>query len=155
MNKSDPTKKPGTGFGVMILKGNSVLLGKRHVDPAKADSALHGEGSWTMPGGKLHFREEFEEGAVRETQEETGIVLNKKDLKVISLSSDIRSDAHFVTVGMLCTKFGGEPKVMEPEEITEWKWFPLDKLPTPLFPPSKKIIENYMAKRFYMYSFEK
>ena len=58
-------KKIGTGFGVMILHNNKVLLGQRHVDPAKADSELQGEGTWTMPGGKLHYGESFEEGAKR------------------------------------------------------------------------------------------
>jgi len=46
-------QKPGVGFGVMILKQGRILLGKRHSDPDKADSELHGEGTWTMPGGKL------------------------------------------------------------------------------------------------------
>ena len=33
-------KKMGIGFGIMILKNNKVLLGKRHDDPEKADSLL-------------------------------------------------------------------------------------------------------------------
>lgn len=48
------------------MNDGKVLLGQRHSDPEKADSALHGEGTWTMPGGKLHFGESFEEGATRE-----------------------------------------------------------------------------------------
>ena len=56
------TKKPGVGFGVILLKDKKVLLGKRHEDSKKADSELHGEGAWTLPGGKLEFGEEFEEG---------------------------------------------------------------------------------------------
>ena len=60
-------KKVGVGFGVMILKKGKVLLGKRHEDPEKASSELHGEGTWTMPGGKLHFGERFEDGASVET----------------------------------------------------------------------------------------
>lgn len=36
-------KKPGIGVGIMILKDNKVLLGKRHVDSQKADSELHQE----------------------------------------------------------------------------------------------------------------
>jgi len=53
-------KKPGVGVVMMILKETKVLLGKRHGDPKKADSELHGEGSWTMPG-ELHFKEELED----------------------------------------------------------------------------------------------
>lgn len=61
----DSNKNLGVGFGVMILKNNKVLLGKRHIDPEKADSELHGEGTWTMPGGKSHFGESFEEASYR------------------------------------------------------------------------------------------
>jgi len=75
--------KPGVGFGVILLKGGKVLLGKRHSDPKKADSELYGEGTWTLPGGKLEFGEEFEEGAIREVAEETSIKLNS--VKVISV----------------------------------------------------------------------
>ena len=39
-----PKKKVGAGFGVMMLNAKKeVLLGLRHADAAKADSALHGE----------------------------------------------------------------------------------------------------------------
>jgi 8-oxo-dGTP diphosphatase len=141
------------GVGVMILKDNKVLLGKRHDDPQKADSALHGEGTWTMPGGKIDFGETFEEAATREVMEETGIKINQDKLKFISITndrvSDARGKAHFVTVGFLHKTAEDEPKVMEPEEITEWRWFGLDKLPEKMFPPSAKILKNYSKNIVY------
>lgn len=127
-------KKIGTRFGVMILNKNKILLGQRHIDPVKADSELQGEGTWTMPGGKLHYGESFEEGSKREVYEETGLDISTNNLKVISLTNDIGANAHFVTVGLLLkTDSIGEPKVMEPDEITQWKWFDLDELPSPFF----------------------
>ena len=145
----EPTKKMGIGFGVMVLKDGKVLLGQRHADPIKASSELHGEGTWTMPGGKLHFGESFEEGAKREVMEETGVEIEIKDLEVISLTNDIVPDAHFVTAGMILKEYPEEPRVMEPDEITQWKWFPLDQLPSPIFPPSQKILNNYAEGKFY------
>ena len=136
-------QRPGVGIGVMVLKDNKVLLGKRHGDPKKADSELHGEGSWTMPGGKLHFKEELEECAKRELFEETGIEADKEKLKIISVTNDIVFDAHFVTIGFMCKEFKGEPKVMEPDEITQWKWFDLNNLPSPIFFPSEKILKKF------------
>ncbi len=130
----------------MIFKDNQVLLGKRHGDPAKADSELHGEGSWTMPGGKLHFQEELEEAACREVLEETGLEVNREKLAIISVTNDIVPDAHFVTIGFLCREFTGEPQIMEPDEIIEWRWFTLDKLPNPIFFPSEKIIKNFLNR---------
>ena len=141
------TIKPGVGFGIMVLKDGKVLLGKRNDDAEKASSLLHGEGTWTMPGGKLHFQEGLKEAAFREASEETGIKV--RDLEIISLSNDIVPDNHFLTVGFLCTNFEGEPKVMEPDEITKWEWFDLNNLPSPIFSPSGKIIKNYLAKKIY------
>ncbi|PIV43248.1 MAG: hypothetical protein COS26_00810, partial [Candidatus Nealsonbacteria bacterium CG02_land_8_20_14_3_00_40_11] len=66
-NQAKP--KPAVGVGVMIIQDNKILLGKRHLNPDKADSELHGEGTWTMPGGKLHFQEGLKEAAAREVSE--------------------------------------------------------------------------------------
>lgn len=138
----------GNGIGVMILKNRKILLGKRHIDPKKADSALKGSGSWTMPGGKLEFQESFEDAAYRETLEETGIKI--KNPKIICVNNDIVENAHFVTVGLLVTEFEGVAKVMEPDEITEWKWFASHELPKNLYFPTKKVLENFKAKKFYI-----
>jgi 8-oxo-dGTP diphosphatase len=79
--------------------------------------------------------------------EETGV--NAKSMKVVSIGNEIKDNAHFVTIGFLCEKFEGEPRTMEPEEIVEWKWFQLDKTPTPIFPPSQKLLQNYINKEIY------
>lgn len=145
LTKNMNNKRPGVGVGVMVLRNNKLLLGKRHEDPDKADSELHGEASWTMPGGKVDFGEKLEEAAQRELFEETGIKIDIDRLKFFSVTNEIVEDAHFVTIGFLCKDFPEqEPKVMEPDEITEWEWFDLDNLPEPMFRPSKKIAENYI-----------
>lgn len=138
----------GIGFGVMILKDGKLLLGRRHDDPDKADSLLKGAGTWTMPGGKLHEGEKFLQGAKREVLEETGITL--KDADVIGVNEDMVEGIHFITIGLLATRFEGQPQVLEPDEITTWQWFDLDKAPAPLYFPSKKVLNNYKEKKFYI-----
>jgi len=140
-------KVANAGIGVMLLKDGKVLLGKRNDDSIKADSLLHGEGAWTCPGGKLDFGEKIVEAAKKELSEETGIKAN--DLKVISVTNEIVHDAHFVTIGFLCKNFDGEPKIMEPEEIEEWRWFPLNGLPKNMYLPSLKLINNYLEDKIY------
>lgn len=141
-------KRVGAGVGVMILKNQKVLLGKRHEDPEKASSLLNGAGTWTMPGGKLDFGETFEEAARREVFEETGMKLNK--VGVICINNERIETAHFVTIGLFSDDFEGEPKVMEPDEITEWRWFDMDNLPSPIYFPSAKVLKNYKEKKFYI-----
>ena len=142
-------QRPRVGFGVMILKEGKVLLGRRNDDPEKASSLMHGEGTWTMPGGKMDFGETFLDACYREALEETGLKIKKDKLKLISLTDNILPDVHFITAGFLCEKFTRKPKVMEPDEITEWKWFPLDKLPEKVFPPSLEVLEHYAADKIY------
>lgn len=148
-NRKSHNLKVGAGFGVMILKRNRVLLGQRHRDPRQARSALHGGGTWTMPGGKLDFGEKLHDGAYREVLEETGIKISRAKLKLISVADNIVADAHFLTIGFLCRDFRGAPRAREPEEITRWRWFPLNRLPRPLYLPSAKIIRHYRSKRIY------
>ncbi|MDD5342515.1 MAG: NUDIX domain-containing protein [Patescibacteria group bacterium] len=142
-------QKVGVGVGVMILRGGKVLLGLRHADPAKADSELHGENTWTMPGGKLEFGEELENACVREVSEETGLKIPPNTLKLVSVTNDRVEDAHFITLGFLCADFQGEPEVKEPDEITRWEWFPIEQLPKPMFFCSEKIIKNYISNKIY------
>jgi len=134
-------KRVGAGIGVLLIRGVKVLLGKRHDDAVKASSALHGEGTWTLPGGKMEFHESLEEAGKREVLEETGIKIKK--IKVIGVSNDRVVDAHFITVHLKAEEFEGEARVMEPDEITEWRWFSFDELPKPMYKSSEKMLNNY------------
>jgi 8-oxo-dGTP diphosphatase len=142
------------GVGVLLVREESgvrkVLLGHRHEDPEKASSALNGAGTWTCPGGKMDFGDGFEEGAARELLEETGIVVEPSDFSFASLSNERVPTAQFVTTCWLATKFTGEPRVMEPDEITEWAWFDINNLPEPMYLPSLHAIENYRSGKVYL-----
>lgn len=141
-------KKVGAGLGVILIRDGKILLGKRHPDPDKADSAFRSAGEWCIPGGKLDFGETFEECATREVFEETGIKIS--DPKIISVHNCKNEHAHFMTVGVVAKRLEGEASVMEPDEITEWKWFSLKRLPRPRYFPSFMVIENYLKKKFYI-----
>ena len=142
-------KKFGIGVGVMIMRDGKVLLGHRHEDSEKADSLLQGEGTWTFPGGKLDIGEKLGDCVCREAYEETSLKMDKKNLKVISVSDEFSDLAQFTTIGFMCEDFEGEARVMEPDEITQWKWFTLDSLPSPIYKPTQAMIDNYLNKVIY------
>ncbi|MEK7160166.1 MAG: NUDIX domain-containing protein [Patescibacteria group bacterium] len=141
-------KKVGAGLGVILIHDGKILLGKRHPDPDKADSAFKSAGEWCLPGGKLDFGETFEQGAIREVKEETGITITNP--QVISIHNFKNEHAHFMTVGIIAKSWKGEAKVMEPDEITKWQWFSLKKLPYPRYFPSFGVINNYLKNKFYI-----
>ncbi len=103
------------GVGVIIIKNNKVLLGKR--------LNSHGHEQWAFPGGHLEQGETPEECAVRETLEETGLsIANPKDT-VFASNFFSENQRHYVTLFMLSNIDSGERRVMEPDKCAGWQWF--------------------------------
>lgn len=139
----------GAGCGVMIFNNkNQLLLGLKNSDKELADSELHEEGTWCMPGGMIEYGETFEEAGAREVKEETGVIV--KNLEVFCVQTDKNEHAHFISVGMIARSFDGTPEVMEKDVIIKWEWFNLDNLPKNIFTPSKKTIDCFLNHKFYI-----
>lgn len=127
-------KYPRVGIGVLILDGNNLLLAKRR--------GSHGAGMWQSGGGHLEFGEEFEACVKREIAEEVGITVSNIALHTVTNNFFPKEDKHYVTIFMTCHYTSGNPQVLEPDKCSEWKWFPLDKMPENLFFPYDKILKN-------------
>ena len=126
------------GIGVLIFDENqNLLLGLR--------KSSHGNGTWCPPGGHVEYGESFESAAIRETKEETGIVLDIDDLQVVGVTNDFfeESGKHYVTVMLRTSKFCNNPMVMEPEKCAEWRWFENNALPENLFLSMKNFLKMY------------
>lgn len=139
--------KIGVGVGVMVIKENKILLGLRNPDKVKASSELQGQGTWTMPGGKVEFMEKLVDAAKRELEEETSLKATKLDF--LCISDDMTDTVHYVTIGFIAKEYTGEIKTMEPDTILEWNWFDLNNLPKNLYKPSQKCIEKYKKGIIY------
>ena len=101
-----------------------------------------------IPGGHLEFGESFEECAIREATEETGLT----DFKiggVVSVSNDIVYEKHYVSIGVLLESISGDPVAAEPEKSEDWFWCDPRELPEPMFTASKRVIENWLAGEMY------
>lgn len=126
------TDRPGVGVAVVLRREGRVLCGLR--------KSLHGEGTWGFPGGHLEHRESWEECAVRECFEETGI--RPHTVRFWTATNDIfESGKHYVTIFMLA-EADGEPEVLEPEKLAEWRWIHWDELPENIFLPIRNLIKN-------------
>lgn len=131
---------PKAGVGVIVIKkekGKSyVMLHQR-----KGRKGL-GKNYWGSGGGHLELGESLKDGALRELKEEGGdtlVVENVRFLGVINFTE--MKPKHYVDVSFVADWVSGEPTNSAPEETTEWQWFSLDKLPSPLFPPVERYLE--------------
>jgi 8-oxo-dGTP diphosphatase len=123
---------PKVGVGVIITRGDSVLLLRRKY--------VHGAGSWSTPGGHLDFGETPEECAIREVQEETGLVVRSVRYRAITNDVFEAEGKHYITIWMEAEYAGGEPLVNDASEMSEVGWFTWDALPQPLFLPLQHLL---------------
>jgi 8-oxo-dGTP diphosphatase len=124
---------PKVGVAVLIFKDQKIMLGKR--------KGNHGAGTWAAPGGHLELNESFEDCAIREVKEETGVTIEMPEYLAVTNDVFKEDGKHYVTIFM-CANFPDdqELKNLEPEKIESWEWCDLNKLPSKLFLPMKNLI---------------
>ncbi|KAG2499860.1 hypothetical protein HYH03_002151 [Edaphochlamys debaryana] len=131
---ADEPSRPKVGVGVLIFRNQDVLVGKR--------KGSHGSGSYALPGGHLELGESFEQCAIREVEEETGITL-RDPVFAYAVNSVFSPDVHYVTIFMRCdVEPGTEAKLMEPHKCESWMWVPWDGIPEPTFLPLQALKDS-------------
>ncbi len=137
---TDPYTKIGSE--VIVRKDNKILLGKR--------KGAYGAGTWALPGGHVNYGERAIDALCRELKEELDAIVTREDLQLISVvdSTDHSLGSHYLHITFEL-KAALEPRLMEPEECEEWRYFPIDALPEKIFPPHRDIIANYLSQTMY------
>jgi 8-oxo-dGTP diphosphatase len=132
---------PRVGVGVTIFKDGKVLMTRR--------KGSHGAGEYSFPGGHLEYMESIEDCARRETLEECGLEIQNVRFLFCTASTKY-APKHYVHFGMVADYKSGEPKTLEPEKAEEWKWYPLDQLPEPMFEFCRLAFESLKTGKPYL-----
>ncbi len=114
-------RNPVPAAGVILVRDGCVLLVKRKFEPRA--------GWWCLPAGFMEAGETPEQSAVRELQEETGVIAQLTGLFGVYAGFD---DPRVRAVLILYTgdATGGEERAGD--DAIELAWFPLDALPDEL-----------------------
>ena len=120
---------------IPVTQDGEIVLLRRGIEP--------GRGLWAQPGGFLEVDETVSEAAIRETYEETGLVVQPGD--IIGLYS--RLEAAVVVIAFEARVVAGEPR-LNPEAL-EIVAFEPDSIPWPdvAFLTSKWAIRDWVRLR--------
>ena len=101
-----------------------VLLIERGFEPFK--------GCWAFPGGFMNMDETTEQCAIRELEEETGLVVT--ELHQIGAYSKVDRDPRGRTITVAYLVLVDYPvSVIGQDDASKAQWWPIDKLPTLAF----------------------
>ena len=112
-----------------------LLVDYREDNPHILESQRTGSERFTLPVGKLELGESREKCAIRELEEETGIIIADPEFLIeahatvpaISVKGvDVKFHAFFAFFDEATN--GQQPAILEPEKQNEWKWVPVSSL---------------------------
>jgi 8-oxo-dGTP diphosphatase len=122
MSDREYPTRPIVGIGIVVIKGDSVLLVRRGKPP--------NIGAWTLPGGAQEVGETAEDAGRRELQEETGLEVGP--MYFAATVDNIRRDEngrvrfHYTIIDFAARWVSGEP--VADTDVTEAVWAKLDVL---------------------------
>jgi NAD+ diphosphatase len=110
---------PIPAAGAVLLKGGSVLLGRRAAPPHA--------GTWDVPGGFLEAGETAEQAVRRELREELGVRAGRLDL--VGLYADRYGEGGMPVLAIIYRGTLGNVRIVAADDVAEVRWFPLQRLP--------------------------
>ena len=120
--------------GAVVCREGRILLQRR------SDNA-----AWGLPGGILELDETYEEAAIREVREETGLTVRLTSLLGIYHNYDMiwpnGDRAHTIGAYYTAEILSGEPRI--DEESLELRFFSREEMPELCFPDHRAAVAAY------------
>jgi len=110
-----------------FVRDGKILVGFRHYTKDKWKTIS----VWTMPGGRCDESETVEVALRREVEEEVGF----KNFEITGFLGEVPGAKEGDTLYVFRCVSHEEPKLMEAEKFSEWKWISIDELPENVINP--------------------
>lgn len=129
---------------LFLLRDNKILLLRRF-------NTGYEDGNYSVPAGHVDEGEAVSDALTRETKEEIGVDIDKKNIELVhtmhrraSETNDERLDFFFV-----CENWDGEAQNMETHKCDDLNWYDIAQLPDNVIPYIRDAIMSYTKKILY------
>lgn len=126
---------------ILLIKDDQILLTRRF-------NTGFNDGMYEPPSGHADGNETIIEASIREAKEEIGIEIEPNDLKIVHVMHRFGKKER-IEFFVEASEWKGDPKICEPDECDDMKWFPINFLPENIIPKSKAGIELSIQKVMY------
>ena len=92
------------------------------------------DGELTFPAGHVDEGEPIIAAAIREAQEEVGVVVTESQLQLVHVMDRNAADFHRLDFYFTCDAWEGDIQNMEPHKCSEMLWAGWDNLPVDMLP---------------------
>lgn len=128
-----------------LIKDDKILLLRRF-------NTGYEDGKYSLVAGHVDQGETFTQCIIREAEEEAGILLKPKDLKVVHVmhrNSGTAEDNERVDVFFIARQWQSEPQNKEPHKCDDLSWFGLNSLPDNIIPYIRQALEGMRDETYY------
>lgn len=141
-NKHHFYNSPTATVAVVFARGAEVLFSKRAINPNK--------GKYDFPGGFLEYNESAVAACIRETKEETGVVIEPSSLHLLTTyNEEYLPNISVIDLIFVTTAWSGEFTASDDSASLEWK--PISFISTPEFVPFyrglDKLLQEYLERK--------
>lgn len=122
---------------LLLRKDNEILLQRRF-------NTGYADGLYTLPSGHIEENESFIDAAKREAFEESGVIVNKNDIKLFTVMQRKTEIGTYIDFFCVTDKWEKDPYVAEKDKCDEIIWCDINNLPSNTISYVKTAIYNYI-----------
>ncbi|MFT5383787.1 MAG: 8-oxo-dGTP diphosphatase [Saprospiraceae bacterium] len=100
-------------------------------------------GKYTLIGGTVEDNEFAKKALIRESFEESGIIIEKQDLHLVHTLHKKKNDATRIVLYFKASKWEGELTLGEPNKFKKVAWHPIDNLPKSMSDTVGHVLKHY------------
>ncbi len=100
-------------------------------------------GKYTLIGGTVEDYEFAKKALIRESFEESGLVIEKQNLHLVHTLHKKKKVATRIVLYFKASRWEGEPKPGEPNKFKAVAWYPVDNLPKGMSDTVRHVLKHY------------